>query len=244
MGGCQPKVLLSPARGATLSSGEVIPSKEYPTSVQAALYWAVRRVAERSVGLDEEGKVKAPFVRLAIHGMVDTPQSDIVLGGGNVRPGKEEKPASDTVLRWVAETLASKLAERGVTVPDLQEEGSSRSPVVAIHRLGDDEVELFTVGADKRVVARRVARQGTSFSAGGIGLGYYRTGARFEVEDVSGKQRSLEFPGLGEEFHTIHAVTCSSLRMQKANREALAGVVSELLVGFSERFAEPGSSRD
>jgi len=232
-------------RGTKLSSGELIQTKEYPTAARAALYWVIRRVAERTIGLDGEGKVKAPFLRLALHGMVDSDVADVVLGGGNMKPGKESKPASEKVLRWFAQTLVEKLHARGLQTFGKTDEGRvMREPVVAIQRLGQDQAEVFGREEDGMISSKLIDRTTGALSGGGLGLEHFRTGATFEVEDVSSKKRILKFPGFGDEFHTIQAEVCNSLRMDKASREKLAGIFSEMMVEFSSRFAESGSSLD
>lgn len=219
-------------RGAQ-AEGKLIEQQEFPTAARAALFWLVRKTVEGTVGLDSEGKLKKPFLRLAVHGMADRRHADIVLGGGSLNLPEEQRPASETVLRWFAQTLTKKLSERS---------GLERAPIVAIHRFKQEEAEVFTQDQEGVVLSSMAEKDGASLSGSGVGLEHFRGGHTFEVTDADGKERELVFPGFGEDFHTIQAEISNSLRTDPNSQRALGEMFSELMQEFSEKFAELGSS--
>lgn len=56
-------------------------AREYPRSVLAAFYWAARRILQSQNLLDDSGRLKKQFLRVAIHGMVDRGGYDLAVGG-------------------------------------------------------------------------------------------------------------------------------------------------------------------
>lgn len=219
-------------RGAW-AEGKLIQQQEYPTAARAALYWVVRKTVESTVGMDREGKLQQPFLRLAVHGMADREHADIVLGGGSLKLPEEQRPASETVLRWFAQTLTERLAKR---------EEWERVPVVAIHRFKQEEAEVFTQDQEGLVSSSMAEKDGASLSGSGVGLEHFRGGHTFEVTDADGNVRELVFPGFGEDFHTIQAEIGNSLRTDPESWQALGEVFAQLLEEFSQKFSEPGSS--
>ena len=123
------------------------------------------------------------------------------------------------------------------------DEGEVESqPVVAIHRLKEEEAEVFSLESDGTVGSTFVPRDGKGLSGAGLGIEYFRTGHTFEVTDAEGNKRELTFPGFGEDFHTIQAEISESLRNDQKAQQVLGEVFADMLRDFSEKFAEPGSS--
>jgi hypothetical protein len=233
-------------RGVEVAIGEetkLLQTKEYPTSARAALYWALSKTIEDTVGLDEFGQVEAPFLRLALHGMTNREHADVVIGGGDLKLGDEGKLASEKVLRWFGKTLVEKVAERGVGVELGGDDDKRRTPTVAIHHR-DPRVEVLEKGLDGEIVSTFVKRDGASLSGAGLGVEHFRIGDKFRVKDVDGKERDLYFPGFGKEFHTIQLELSNRVRKNSEVRQAFEEVLAEMMVEFSERFSELGSSVD
>ncbi|PIS08756.1 hypothetical protein COT75_04715 [Candidatus Beckwithbacteria bacterium CG10_big_fil_rev_8_21_14_0_10_34_10] len=68
-------------RGMAELGEKQIFSREYSRSSRAALFWGLEKIVKRTVGLDEDGKVKGPFLRVALHGMANREGFDIAIAG-------------------------------------------------------------------------------------------------------------------------------------------------------------------
>lgn len=104
---------------------------EYPRSARAAFYWAVSRILRRTVGLNGEGCVDQPFVRLAIHGMADRSGFDIAVAGS-------ENAADPVFAAWFVERLQQEIDKEELMVAD------GRRPKVILATKDDETARAFT----------------------------------------------------------------------------------------------------
>lgn len=81
-------------------------AKEYSQSARAAFYWAAKPRVEKAVGLDETGIARAPFLHLALHGMKNREDFDIILGGTSI--------VDPPVLEWFNRRLSEEIEKRNL----------------------------------------------------------------------------------------------------------------------------------
>lgn len=115
-------------------------AREYPRSVLAAFYWAARRILQSQNLLDDSGRLKKQFLRVAIHGMVDRGGYDLAVGGSL-------RIADPEVVEKFAETLQKKIVEQGLLV-------EGEVPKVVIARPKDPQIKMYS-GAPVLATHRR-----------------------------------------------------------------------------------------
>lgn len=232
------KTFFDKPRGIKIEK-ELIQTVEQPTTARAALFWAVRRAASETAGITEEGEVKKPFMRLALHGMANRKDDvDLVVGGGSMIPGEEQYLASEVVLDWFAKELV-------LGINDKVKQGSMpREMKLAIHYIKDKQAKVYSVNSEGEVEVSMMEKEGTSLSGSGLGLDYFRDGNIFEVEDIKGRKRRLSIPGFGKGFQTVQLEVSRRVRDGKQARINLTEVLSEVVSDFPEKFPTLESLRE
>ena len=221
-----------------------IPHIEYPTSIRAAQYWALRQMVEQCVGLDEGGKALSPILVLLIHGIADRVDADVIIGGG----GRSKKlgdviVANPSVLQWVGERLHENLGRLDLNFT-VGENKVSRKPKVVIHRYG--------IGRNKALCKveddwKLIEREGTMFAAATVGLDHFRSGAIIRVNKLGEIVQNDDFqdarefiiPGMGDNLHLVQVELGAVLRMDVQNRH----VVIEALASLSSDFMSENAKR-
>lgn len=230
-------------RGSAEGEPHFLQTREFPTSVRASMYWVATKAVEATVGIDEQGHAKEPFLQLVVHGMSDrvdkTTQDryDIVIGGGSTRKGTEGWLANPKVLRWFSQRLAQELHQQAMTVP----KGEGVEPVkVVIDWAGKPNVEAFQVDEAGEVEKTSLPRIGVGLSGKGLGLEYFRTGHVYRETTVDKETPEplpdLQFPGFGVNFQTVQLELSNALRTDPVAMEKLAGILHTLSKEFQTAF--------
>lgn len=232
-----------------------IENTEEPTSVRAAMYWALRRLVEQSVGWDVNGEAQQPVLVVFVHGIADRPDSDVTIAGGRRSAilGDVEL-ANHQVLKWFGSRLAQELVDVDLPV-DEGKNADTRAPRVAIHRygLGTGKALYFEAGKWKKG-----QRNGMLLAAHRVGIHHFRDGATFWVDEMGAQVeeskrdklgvRALSMPGLGNNVQLIQLELGASLRFDDERRERVAQALVTIAGEFGQRWvnipAEQGTWAD
>lgn len=239
--------VLKPAQGLTLEDGTRILTGSPSLISRVPFHWLVDAVAENTVGIDDQGELKKPFLLLSIHGMDDGMDGkaregqDIVIAGGSVRKKKPVRIIDPEVRKWFVETFMVKVKKEGVTVRNESGEGR-RLLQVAVHTLGLKDARVYRYEGDQLIVEKKDP-QGLRFAAALQGLEDFREGRNYNVSgfkvDKDGRvnkvEKEISVGAKGSNFQVIQAeLTDERVRRDVVAQRGVEKIFSELLVEFSQ----------
>lgn len=202
-------------RGVKQSGERFIHTREFPTSIRAAWYFALEKLK----------KPNEPFLQLVIHGMEDRVNEagetayDFVVGAGDRQKGQSGQLAGETVLNWFAQELAKKLGRDELKV--------------ALNYLGEPNAVVFEGAGKGKIISSSVPKVGESLSGGGLGLELFRSGGEITPE---GQSKTFKIPGFGDQMNTIQLEVSKRVRTDPELRQKTAAAIRKICLEFPKQF--------